>query len=172
MTSTNCKIPVLSKDVAYDTWRREISLWQRVTELTKKKQAMAVALSLSGKYREVATSISTDDLDSDNGTTELLKVMDENFKKESLDTAYETYVSFEQLQRGENTMSDFIVEFEAVNNRLKSCGIDLPAELKDCKLLNSASLEASQKQLVLSTVSFLKYDEVKKAMRRLWRLWN
>ena len=79
MTSTKCNIPALSKDVAYDTWRREISLWQRVTELAKKKQAMAVALSLSGKYREVATSISIDDLDSDNGMTELLKVMDENF---------------------------------------------------------------------------------------------
>ena len=143
-------------------------MWQRVTDLAKRKQAMTVSLSLSGRYRDVATSISIDSLDADSGMDELLKILDENFKKESLDTTYETYVGFEALQRKDLSMADFIVEFEAVSNRLKSCGITLPEELLGCKLLNSASLDTGQKQLVLSTVTSLKYDEVKRALRRIF----
>ena len=48
MTATY-KPPLLGPDTSYDSWRREIEFWQRVTELPKKKQALAVTLSLTDK---------------------------------------------------------------------------------------------------------------------------
>ena len=56
-------------------------MWQRVRDLVKLKQTMAVSLSLRGRYREVATSISIDSLDADSGMDEILKILDGKFKK-------------------------------------------------------------------------------------------
>ena len=169
MSSTSFKNPpALSKENTYESCRREIAIWQRVTEIPAKKQAMAVSLSLTGKYREVATNIPIETLDSENGMVELLKVLDENFQKENVDSIYERYSNFESFRRGDLTMSDFIIEFERLYNRLADSGLKFPEELKGCKLLDFASLEGTQRQMVLTAVVSLKYDDVKKVLRRVF----
>ncbi len=39
----------------------EVNIWTRVTELDKKKQALAVALALEGRARETAMEIPAED---------------------------------------------------------------------------------------------------------------
>ena len=86
--------PSLSDGVSYASWRSEVDIWRRMTDIAKAKQALAVTLSLTGQYKEVAISVSVDQLNSDEGMDALLAVMDANFQKESRGSAYEAYHNF------------------------------------------------------------------------------
>ena len=63
--------PVLGNDTLYETWKNEIEIWKWVTDLEKKKQALAVTLSLSGQAREKALQIPAAELEDDTDMTKL-----------------------------------------------------------------------------------------------------
>lgn len=66
--AANYKIPPKFDEArSYESWKNEVNVWKRVTELEKKKQALAVALGLEGRAREIAMEIPADDLDKDTG---------------------------------------------------------------------------------------------------------
>ena len=49
--------PVLSETKSYQQWSKQLNIWQMVTDVDKKKIALVVILSLSGKARETALEI-------------------------------------------------------------------------------------------------------------------
>ncbi|XP_048038783.1 uncharacterized protein LOC125263686 [Megalobrama amblycephala] len=65
-----------------------------ITDLDKKKQALAVTLSLMGRARESALEIPTGDLNADTGMSALLEKLDSVFLKEEKDRQYEVYTEF------------------------------------------------------------------------------
>ena len=160
--------PSLSDGVSCDSWRSEVDIWRRMTDIAETKQALAVKLSLTGQYKEVAISVSVNQLNSDEGMDALLAVMDANFQKESVDSAYEAYHNFEVFRRGDLSMSSFLIEFERRYTKLKSHCLSLPEEIQGCKLLEVADLQQSQKQMLLSAFTSLKYSDVKRVLRRIF----
>ena len=153
----------------YQTWRNEIEMWQLVTDLEKKKQAVAVALSLTGSYREVAMEVPKDDLNKDNGMETLLTKMDSAFKRETADEAYDSYEKFENERReGTTNINDFIIRFERAYNSAKKNGMNLPDSVRAYKLLKSANLNNSERHFVLSGCHKLEYETVKSALRRVF----
>ena len=46
--------PKFDESTSYETWKNEIEIWKLMTELPKKKQALAVSLSLGGTARQTA----------------------------------------------------------------------------------------------------------------------
>ena len=44
--------PVLSETKSYQQWSKQLNIWQMITDVDKKKIALVVILSLSGKARE------------------------------------------------------------------------------------------------------------------------
>ena len=137
-----------------------------MTDIAKAKRALAVTLPLTGQYKEVAISVSVDQLNSEEGIEALLAVMDANFQKESVDSAYEAYHNFGVFRRGDLLMSSFLIEFERRYTKLKRHSFSLPEEIQGCKLLEVANLRQSQKQMLLSAVTSLKYSDVKRVLRR------
>ena len=88
----NYKAPPELKDKSkYETWKKELSLWQIFTDLSKSKQAPAICLSLSGRAREAALEINIDKLHSDNGVQELITELDSLFLKDSEQRIYAAY---------------------------------------------------------------------------------
>ena len=67
---------VLTKDIAYTTWKKETSIWQLFTSLERKKQDPAIFLSLSGQEREAVLELELDKLNDDNGVKNLLEKLD------------------------------------------------------------------------------------------------
>ena len=51
--------PVLSETKSYQQWSKQLNIWQMITDFDKKKIALVVILSLSGKARETALEIKT-----------------------------------------------------------------------------------------------------------------
>ena len=56
MAEKNFKAPpVLTKDITYNTWKKELEIWKAFTSIDKKKQAPAIFLTLSGQAREAVS---------------------------------------------------------------------------------------------------------------------
>lgn len=105
--------PTFDEGKPYESWKNEVRIWTRVTELEKSKQALAVALALSGRVRETVMEIPVDDLNTDTGMTTLLAKLEDLFLKEENDQTYEAYTSFDRIVRDSNvSMTDYIIDFE------------------------------------------------------------
>jgi len=61
----NFQNPLKFEEDCYERWKNELEIWQLVTDPEKKKQALAVTLSLTRKAREAALNIKAEDLNSD-----------------------------------------------------------------------------------------------------------
>ncbi|ESO99320.1 hypothetical protein LOTGIDRAFT_158401 [Lottia gigantea] len=91
-------------DTVYDTWKNELEIWRRVTDLDADNQALAITLSLTGRARERAVKIPAEFLDSDRGVDVLICEFDDVFKKETKYATYEAYSGFGNFRKTNKTV--------------------------------------------------------------------
>ena len=170
MAGNNFKIPpTFTEESCYEVWKNEIEMWKLVTDLAKKKQALAVALSLAGKPREVALEIPTSVLNAEDGVDKLIEKLDDVFLTEEHENSYVAYSSFENFKKEPDVnMCDFIIEFERRYNKTKKFNMMLPDPVLAFKLLDSCNLNNSEKQLALTAASDSSYSAMKGALRRVF----
>ena len=166
MTTYETPPELAGKD--YETWKKEVSLWQSITDLPAEKQAVAITLSLSGQYTEVATSINSELLKANIGVEILVRELDKHFKRESIDESYECYREFEHYVRNHYvSMSEYVHEFERRYNKLKKQGMAYPDKILGCKLLEMSNIEPQDKQMVLSAVSSIEFAGFNSGIKRI-----
>lgn len=56
MSTGNYKVPKFYEK-SFESWKNEVEIWRLVTNLEKKKQALAVALLLTGRVRDSAVEM-------------------------------------------------------------------------------------------------------------------
>ena len=145
---TSLKTPPLfgadeSKD--YSTWKNELSIWRRMTTLEVKKKALAIVLSLSGRARQIALQIPVEQLDNENEVDTLSAKLDDSFKREEVDCAYEAYANFEKFsRRNDLSMSSYILEFEQLHEKAKSYKMALPDTILAFKLLENSNIDEKE----------------------------
>ena len=94
MTSCKWKTPKLEKESNYESWRKDIEIWCKLTDIPKKKQALAIHLSLDGRARVATSEIEVGDLESDTGVETILKKLDEIFL---VDKGRRQFAAFQDL---------------------------------------------------------------------------
>ena len=162
--------PAFTVSKSYNRWIEEIKVWQALTELEKKKQGLAIALSLPEEGQnsvrdKVFSEISANVLNADDGVTKLIEFLDKIFKKDELSEAYETYVEFDRFRRSKvSSMEDYVIEFEKLYNKTKKFKMELPQPVLAFKLLECSDLEMKDRQLVLTGVDYEKTDTLFKQM--------
>ena len=161
--------PAFEEKKSYESWKNEVEMWKRVTELDKKKQALAVALSLTGRARDTALEISADVLNADDGMAKLVEALDNVFLKEEKDRAYDAYTDFDTIRRETDvSMADYIVHFEQRYNKMRKFDMALPDTVLAFKLLDTADLDVKDKQLALTACSTLTFASMKSALKRIF----
>lgn len=152
----------------YECWKNEVNIWTRVTDLDKKKQALAVALGLEGRARETTMEIPAEDLDRDKGMATLMAKLDGMFLKEEKDRAYEAYSYFDSITKNNSvSMEDYIIDFEQRYNRMKKY-MTLPDAVLAFKLLDTACLDDKSRQLALTASTELTFSCMKSALKRIF----
>ena len=128
MSNNGGKAPPAMRDgLSYENWKKEISIWQRFTKVEKKKQGLAIFLSLEGEARETVLDIPIDELDEDEGSSKVLAKLDKLYLKDKIHLAYQAYHIFAKFQRNtEMNMDTYINEFEKLYNKAKSYEMALP----------------------------------------------
>ena len=161
--------PSLLKCGSYETWLKEIKIWQRFTNLDPKKQGPAIFLTLEGTAREAVLEIDVDDISSDAGVDTIVTHLDKIFLKDKKLAAYEAYEKFENFKRTPNmSIRDFINEFERLYSKVKEFKSEMSSDILAYRLLKSANLSIANEQLAKATVVELEYEKMKAQHRKIF----
>ena len=125
----------------------EIEIWQCVTELEKKKAGPVIYLLWEGKARKACERIDVKALKADDGVNVLTNKLKELYAR---DTEQATYIAYQELDRYQwkqrVSLSDYINEFERLNDRIKKCGMEMPDAVLVYWLLINASISEEKQQ--------------------------
>ena len=152
--------PDLNDCKTYEIYKRELQAWKSVTDLAAAKQGNIVVLSLPNKSKfgndlreRVFDNISAAELAGDTGLAKVIKFLDKELGKSAVDNAIEKWDDFDNCKKEDNqTLEDFINEFEARLNRVKATGVTIPGEILAYVLMKRAGLSNLERMLALSRV--------------------
>lgn len=173
--STKINPPQYSKDKNYDLFKKEITAWKAVTDLSAKKQGVVVALGLPEnddlKIREkVFEELTVAELNSDDGLDKLIVFMNKHLGKDELEDSLQRFEDFEDYQRGVETIDQYIGNFDQKYARIKANKLVLPSEILAFKLLRRAGLTEEEKMLVLTGMDYEKkdtlYEQAQKSLKK------
>ena len=163
--------PRLKEEKDYDIWRNEISMWALLTDIDKKKQALAVVLSFeeNSRYRDSALTLSTAELNVDHVLEKLLAFLDKEFRKNVIDRSYAAFLEFEECRLVDgSSMTEYINSFEMKYKKASAYDMKLPDAVLAFKVLENTGLNQTEKRLILTAVKELKFEEVKSALKRIY----
>lgn len=161
--------PALREDVPYESWKKEINIWQLFTTLEKKKQGLAIFLSLEGKAREAVLELEIDEMNTDDGVDKVLAQLDKLYLKDKLQLSYQAYDTFRKFKRpGDMPIADFVVEFERLYNKAKAYDMVLPDGILAYEFLNNANISDSHEKLIRATMTELSYKAMKEQLRKVF----
>ena len=161
--------PLLTKDISYSNWKDEVNIWKDFIDIPDEKKGSAVFLSLTGQAREaVRQEVTPDKLKEKTGLANVFTCLDKIYLKDSTCLAYEAYEEFERFVKpAEMKISDYIIKFEQLYSKAKNLNMTISDGAVAYRLLNSAGLSESHKQLVRATVTEMKYDAMKKQLTKV-----
>ena len=161
--------PKLDNEGSYETWKNDIEIWSKLTDLKVNKQALAIHLTLTGKARLATSEIKAEDLNKDDGVALVLKKLDELFLK---DTGRRQFMAFKEiygLRRAANqSVAEFIPLFEHSYYKFKQESMSLPDPVVAFMLLASCQLSDSELRLVMSAINEVTFDVMKLTLKRVF----
>ena len=164
--------PKLKVESSYTEWKNELLMRTLVCGYVKKEQGIIVllqSLSENQKAKKAVSTLTSTDLNKDDGLNILLNKLDELFKTEQTQDSYYTYTKFNNFSRSEEMdISEYILEFEHLNDTIIKFELKLPDKLLCLKLLDGALLNTNQKQMALTIPSDLKYESMKATLKRIF----
>ena len=131
---TSVKPPCLTSK-SYELYILELQAWRKVTEISKEKQDIVIALSLpendKDRIREkVFRDLSLDNLKRTDGLDILIKFLDSHLKKDELTDSVEKFEAFESCQRSEGqSITEFISLFDYYYRKIEKLNMKLPSEI-------------------------------------------
>lgn len=152
--------PDLNECKTYEAYKRELKAWASVTDLAKAKQGNFVALSLPNKSKfgsdlreRVFESLSPEILSAENGLEKVLEFLDKELGKDAIDDVIEKWDDFDSCRKeSEQSLEDFIADYELKSNRVKATGTNLSSEILAYMLMKRAGLTNLERMLVMSRV--------------------
>ena len=169
MTNNMKNPPTLQESSSFEAWEKAINLWTLVTDVKKEKQGASVVLSLTGKARDQVLELPFTDINCEDGVKNILKKLGSLYKKDTVDTAYETFERFIYFGRDTNkSMSTFINEFESRYNKAKDHSFELGDSSLAFFLLNQAKLSDENKKLIRATITKFEYEDMKSKLKKVF----
>ena len=123
----------------YSLWRKEVLVWQKLTNVPPEKQGLTLQYACKGnkKIQEAVLSIDNEKVESPDGFTNVLEVLDKLLKINSKVEEMKAYQEFEAIKRKESqTIVDFISEFDYLWLKIKEFGNSLSDNILSIKLIN------------------------------------
>ena len=164
--------PPLLSDVEnrYIAWKEDMDIWDSFSTLQYVRKGPALYLSLPKNIQDQARSrVTLEQMKAATGLQFVLATLDELYKKEDVMCLYEAFEKFKKCKRRkEQTISDFINEFELLNNKLVEQDMRIPDKFLGIKLLKSANLPESKEQLMKATATDVGFANMKSKLRSVF----
>ena len=164
-------LPQFSEDSDFDHWTHEVEMWQLITDLPKEKHGLVLYLSLNQKVRQACASLTKDELNKPDGLDKLIEKLRELYAVSEDQAMFNAYEKFETFRRPETmNITDYINEFEQLNQKLISYKIELPPAILAYQLLKNANLPKEKRDLARATTTELTYNAMKKQIKAIYDL--
>ena len=118
---------------AYEDWHFEAELWEKCSTLDKKEKGFVLFSSIPRKDTtherlRLACKNGGIILENEDAVSQILKVLDNIYKRDDLSLTFGTWSTFIKLIRQKDTdsMAQFITNYDKKVNELKRDGIVLP----------------------------------------------
>ena len=145
-----------------------MKFWELATNISAKKRAAVVFLTLTGKAREAVLEVDPEQFDADDGLTKLYEKLDGLFKEDKSQATLNAYERFEKYKRSaEMNIADFRVEFDRLVQQLRFYAIELPEAVLAYRALKSANLSLENEKLVRATVPDITLKEMMKQIQKV-----
>ena len=170
MATSKIPTPSFYHGQNYNIFKKEVRIWQKITNIEPKHQALHLICNLPGRDKDplgiknsLLEKADDDDLNTNDGVKKLFKLMDEFLGKDELEEAYELYEEFDSFSRSDDDWIKFITDYDVYYQRLKNKDTPLPEWLLGLKLLKAARLTDEERMIVMTGLDFSKKDELYKA---------
>ncbi len=173
-------VPVLSKARSYETWKKEIELWCKITDIKKEKLGITIALALPDDEchfgtdikSEILENLTVEQLESPEGPVHITDYLDKILSKDKTVDKFQRFKDFVNCKRKDNqNIDDFLRNFDSHVNRLKGVGQKIDGDIITFMLILNANLERWEVSMIMSKLDFdevlLVYDKAKKQMRQV-----
>ena len=166
----NMKVPPKLEDgTAYEGWKKDLSIWCDLTDLSVEKRALAVHLSLTGRARAASSEIEISELKKMEGVDTIIAKLDNLFladKGRRQFAAFHTLYNFRRSR--DSDVSNFVTEFEHIYFKFTQQDMTLPDTVMAFMLLAACNLSENEGQLVMSAISDVSYPNMKSALKRIF----
>ena len=107
------QVPKLTEDVDYETWRKDVKIWDRLSPESADRKAMIIHLTLSGKAKMISDQIPLEELASKDGVDILLAKLDSFYLPDKDQRQFLAYNRLHDLVRSSDTpLHTFVCNFE------------------------------------------------------------
>ena len=160
----------VSETKSFDTYKKDLLRWSKLTSLKPESQALMVIHCLDGDPSNIKDKIDAgikdEDLSSEKGINTLLEFLAKIYKKDTLADSFDKYMKFDRLKRKPNSnMQDFISEWAMAYKKTENAGCTLSPAVLAFKLLDAANLSPIETNLVLTGVNY-EGDDLQGQMER------
>jgi hypothetical protein len=134
----------------YPSYRRDVELWLKLTDVALAKQGVALVGCLSGEPKEFVKTMSDQLLFSDQSGVNVLQHLDKAYQNSTemiLNGRVSAFLDYQRLPS--MSISTYIAGFYARLDNLAQ--LQMPDELKGHLLLKQANLEKSEKSMVVAS---------------------
>ena len=161
--------PKLVDDSAYESWKKDITIWCKFTDIPVEKQALGIHLSLTGRARIATSEIEISDLEKKDGVQIIIEKLDNLFLADKGRRQFAAFHSLYNFRRSSDVdVNKFVMEFEHVYFKFSQQDMTLPDTVMAFMLLAACNLTDSEGQLVMSSITEVSYSNMKSAMKRIF----
>ena len=153
----------------YVLWKKDVELWQKLTDTPKAKMGIALQYVCrnNSKLHEAIVNIDSEKVDKEGGIEEVIKVLDKLHNIDQKESTLNSYEVFENLKRKENqTVPEFILEFENLTSKMKKNGITLTEDLLAFQLLKKTNLSDYDERMIRASTTEFKLENIKSTLKR------
>ena len=161
--------PELKEDINWLDYKKEVEIWQALTDLPATKQGPSIFFSLQGKAKTAALELDIDDIKKEDGVMTILTKLDKLYLQETSQSEYIAYHEFETFKRPRSMpIKEYLIKFDSLYNKIKKYKMELPDGVLAYRVLNSANLSDEEMRLCRATLNELKYETMTKQLTKIF----
>ena len=166
--------PILREGESYEEYKRDIQIWQLLKVASDVEEGPLVHRTLNDRGKAATAKLTVEQIGAKNGLKLILDELDKVYLIEENQRIFTCLDEFEKFKRSGNmTMSNFILAFESLHNKVQKHKCTYPDGVLAYRLIKAANMSAEHERLCRATVETGKWsykavvDQIKKVFSEL-----
>ena len=168
-------LPPPFEESSYESYKKELEIWKLMKACIPRELGPVVFRTLTGRAKSAALELTVQQIGSDEGLDLILKKLDKLFLPEKNQRICTTLEKFETFRRAPHqSMSDFILDFEKLHNRVKDFGCTYPDGVLAYRVMKAGNISKEHEKLLKATVPTgeWSYESVLTQLRKIFNDYN